>query len=248
MAKYIWKVWLRQNRLTPDPSDYVAEVDTAGVTRSQQDIIDRIIAEGSEIKPETIKAILDRANAVKHDFILAGYGVFDGFVHLAPRIDGSWRGNETYTGGKHKTTVDAFLAKSMHDDLKQVGVEVLGIADSGARIMLVTDVATQKTDGTITPGDDILIAGDKIKVVGLPQPDGVTEPGIGVFFVPADGNEPIEAVRISENQPSRLVARVPATLYEGEYTLRVVTRFTNGAVLLRDPRVIEYNLPLKVQL
>jgi hypothetical protein len=86
MAKFNWKVWLRPNKLTPNPTDFVAEVDTAGDTRRQQDIIDRIIAEGSEVKPETIKAILDRANAVKRDFILAGYGVFDDFIHLTPRV------------------------------------------------------------------------------------------------------------------------------------------------------------------
>jgi hypothetical protein len=246
MAKYTWKVWLRANNLTPDPNDYVAEVDTAGVTRTLQDIIDRLIAEGSEIKPETIRAIIERVNAIKRDFLLAGYSVFDEFIHIAPRVDGSWRGNETFTEGDHKVTVDSFLAKVIRDELKQIGVDVLGIAESGARIMLVTDIATQKEDGTITVGDDILIVGEKIKVLGLPQPEGAKEPGIGVFFAPADGSEAIEAVRISENQPSRLVARVPATLGEGQYTLRIVTRYT-GAVLLRDPRVIEYKQPLKVQ-
>jgi hypothetical protein len=219
MAKYTWKVWLRPNNLTPDPNDYVADVDTAGVTRTLQDIVDRMIAEGSEIKPETIRAIIERFNAVKRDFLLAGYSVFDDFIHIAPRVDGSWRGNQTFTEGDHKVTVDSFLAKLIRDALKQVGVDVLGTAESGARIMLVTDIATQKEDGTITVGDDILIVGDKIKVLGLPQPEGAKEPGIGVFFAPADGGEAIEAVRISENMPSRLIARVPATLPNVRWSL-----------------------------
>jgi hypothetical protein len=244
MAKFVWKVWLRPNRLTADPTDYIAEVDTAGNTRRQKDIIDRIVAEGSEIKAETIKAILDRANTVKQDFILNGYSVFDDFVQITPRITGAWTGKETFTEGKHKTTVDAVLSKAMHDELKQVGVEVLGVSEPGARIMLVTDVATGKTDGTITPGDDIVIAGDKIKVAGKPQPDGSLEPGIGVFFVSAQGDvEP--AARISENAPSKVVARVKADIAYGEYTLRIVTRFTGGNHLLKEPRVIDYEIPLK---
>jgi hypothetical protein len=246
MAKHIWKVWLRRNHLTSAVNDCVAEVDTAGVTRTLQDIVDRIVAEGSEIKPETIMAILERANAVKLDFLLAGYSIFDNFIHIAPRIDGSWRGNETFTEGKHKVTVDAFLAKFIREALKLIGVEVLGIADSGARIMLVTDIATKKTDGTVTAGDDIIIVGEKIKVVGLPQPDGSMEPGIGVFFAPSDGGAEVEAMRISDNQPSRLIARVPTNLSGGEYTLRVVTRYTSSSTLLRTPRVIEYNIPLTV--
>ncbi|MDR1119363.1 MAG: DUF4469 domain-containing protein [Dysgonamonadaceae bacterium] len=246
MAKFLWKVWLRLNKLTPNPTDYVAEVDTAGHTRRQQDIIERIAAEGSEVKSETIKAILDRANAVKREFLLEGYSVYDDFIHLTPRITGSWTGKETYTEGKHKATVDATLSKAMHEDLKTLGVEVLGVAESGARIMLVTDVATGKTDGTITPGDDIVIAGDKIKVVGLPQPNGSTETGINVFFVSAAGVA-TPATRISENMPSKVVARVPAALAKNaSYTLRIVTRFTAGVTLLKMPRVIEYDLPLNV--
>jgi hypothetical protein len=247
MSKYNWKVWLRLNKLTPNPTDYVAEVDTAGDTRRQQDIIDRITAEGSEVKPETIKAVLDRANAVKRDFLLAGYGVFDDFIHLTPRIDGAWSGRESFTEGKHRVTVDAILSKAMHEEFKQVGVEVLGVAESGARIMLVTDVATQLTDGTVTPGDDIVIAGDKIKLAGLPQPDGVMEPGIGVFFVLISSGDSMEAIRVSENLPARLVARVPTALAPGEsLMLHIVTRYSNGATLLREPRTIIYNLPLKV--
>ncbi|MDR1603124.1 MAG: DUF4469 domain-containing protein [Tannerella sp.] len=245
MAKFEWKVWLRPNVLTGDPTDYVAEVDTAGHTRQQADIIERMVAEGSEIKSETIKAILDRTNAIKRDFILRGYGVNDDFIHLTPRVPGSWTGTETYTEGKHRATVDAVLSRDMHEELKQVGVRVLGVADSGARIMLVTDVATGKTDGTLTLGDDIVIAGDKVKIVGLPQPDGSMEPGINVYFVTPDGVAATQAARISENMPSKVVARVPATLAEGIYTLRIVTRFAGGKIL-KTPRVIEYAVPLVV--
>jgi hypothetical protein len=244
MSKYQWKVWLRNNKLTDNPSDYIAEVDVAGNTRRQQDIIDRVVAEGSEVSAATIKAVIDRVNAVKQDFILSGYSVFDDFIHLTPRVTGSWEGTEKFTDGKHRITVDAVLSKEMHAELKEVGVHVLGIADSGVRIMLVTDVATGKTDGNVTPGDDIVIAGDKIKIAGLPQPDGSLEPGINAYFVATNG-EAAPALRISENRPSRIVARVPA-LDEGNYTLRIVTRYTRGSALLKEPRTVEYSLPILI--
>jgi hypothetical protein len=93
-------------------------VDTAGKTRRQQDIIDRIMEEGSKVKPETIKAITDRINAVKQQFILERYGVFDELVHLTLRILGpSWTGKETFPKRKHRLTVDASLSKAMHEEL-----------------------------------------------------------------------------------------------------------------------------------
>jgi hypothetical protein len=33
MAKYRWKVWLHSNKLTDNPNNYVAELDSAGATR-----------------------------------------------------------------------------------------------------------------------------------------------------------------------------------------------------------------------
>jgi hypothetical protein len=68
----------------------------------------------------------------------------------------------------------------MRAALKEVGVEVLGVKDGGAYIGLVTDTATGLTDGTITPGDDILIEGDKLRIA----PD---DDGLGVFFIDAAG-------------------------------------------------------------
>jgi len=244
MAKYRWKVWLLSNKLTDDPNDYVAELDTAGATRTQQHIIDRIMAQGSEVTPQTIKAILDRTNAVKRDFFLEGYSVNDGFSLVTPRVTGSWTGIETFKEGKHKRTADQIFTAYVRNELTDVEVEVLGVRDSGARIMLVTDVATGHTD-EMTLGDDLLIVGEKIKIVGLPQPDGSTEPGIGVFYENIDTHSVSPAERLSENMPSKVVARVPATLPPGSYRILIVTRYSNGATLLTVPRTIVYGTILK---
>jgi hypothetical protein len=79
--------------------------------------------------------------------------------------------------------VDASPAPELRAVLETVGVDVLGEKDSGALIGLVTDVTTGKTDGTITPGEDIVVTGDKLKVA--PEDDNT----LGVFFVNAAGAE-----------------------------------------------------------
>jgi hypothetical protein len=122
--------------------------------------------------------------------------------------------------------------------LGEVGVEVLGVKESGAYIGLVTDVATGKTDGTITPNEDIIIEGDKIKVA--PE-----EEGYGVFFADEGGTETPVTHRLTENNPKKVIARVPA-LAAGTYTLKVVTRFSQSNFLLKEPRNIIYSQPLTV--
>jgi hypothetical protein len=110
---------------------------------------------------------------------------------------------------------------------------LLGVKDGGAYVGLVTDTATGLTDGTITPGDDILVEGDKLRRL----PDG--EAGLGVFFVDVSGTAIPVTRRLTQNDPKKLIVRVPA-LAPGQYTLRIATRFSNSKTFLTEPRIIEY--------
>ncbi len=56
----IWKVWLRPNLLTKDVgNDYTAEVSTVGKTLRNENIAQRIIDEGSEIKYDILLSIIN---------------------------------------------------------------------------------------------------------------------------------------------------------------------------------------------
>jgi hypothetical protein len=102
---------------------------------------------------------------------------------------------------------------------------------------LVTDISTGKTDGTITPGEDIIATGDKVKTA----PEG--EEGLGVFFVDANGVEYPLTYKMTENIPKKIVFRVPA-LSACVYTLKVVTRYSSSSAPLRQPRSITCEFPL----
>ena len=214
-TKY-WKVWLTPNLLTKDiDNDYIAEVSTSKQTLRNEDIAQRIVDEGSEIKYDTLLSIINQHDRIIREAVCDGYSVLTGVGQYSPRVTGSW------------------IGKSANFD-KEGG---------GAAIGLVTDTLTEATDGTITPGEDILIEGAKIKIVGDPEL-------CGVYFVPRDApEETIYKVdrRLTQNNPSSIIARVPATITPGSYTLRIVTQYTNsGSTLLKEPRTIEYELPLVV--
>jgi hypothetical protein len=241
--KYFWKIWLRPNLLTKDvDNDYIAEVSTAGNTLHNEDIARQIVKERSELRYETILSILSERDSVVRDAVLSGSSVQDGNIHLAPRVAGKWTGTDpTFDTKEHKITFDATPTVEFRKALdEEVGVEVLGKkADGGSVIGLVTDVFTGKTDGTITRGGDIIITGGKIRIA----PDG--EEDLGVFFLDVNGERYSLAYPITENNPKRIVCRIP-DLPDGVYTLEIVTRFTSGNNLLKQPRTIVYGLPLKV--
>ena len=156
---------------------------------------------------------------------------------------GKWIGpNPSYDPDKHRLTFDATMTAEMRKLLgDDVDVEVLFVqAGGGAFVGLVTDVTTRLSDGTITPDGDLIIHGEKIKVA----PDD--EQGLGLSFVDEAGTDIPLTHPLSQNGPKVIRCRVPASLTAGTYTLKIVTRYSTGQVLLNHPRTILYPRPLTV--
>lgn len=241
-TKFFWKVWLRANLLTKDvDNDYIAEVSTVNETRRNEDIASRILEVGSEISYDTILSVLNRSDNVVRSMLQSGQSVQTGVCRLSPRVSGTWLGsNATFDPAVHKITLDIVPTAEMREALTSVGVEVLDVKGSGAYIGLVTDTATGLTDGTITAGDDILIEGDKIRIA--PDDDDT----LGVFLVDSTGKATKVTRRLTQNDPKTVLARVPA-LPAGDYTLRIVTRFSNASTSLKEARTIVYARLLTVK-
>ena len=243
MANYtkFWKVWLRLNLLTKDvDNDYTAEVSTMKNSLRNEDIAQRIVNEGSESKYATLLSIINQHDRIIREAVMDGYSVLTKTCQYTPRVLGPWIGSSAkFDPEIHKVTLDITLSSEMREALSHVGVEVLTVKDSGANIGLVIDTVTGLSNDTITPGDDIRIEGEKIRVSGEAA-------GVGVFFIASDGTEHPVTRRLTTNDPKCLLARVPSDLADGQYTLRIVTQFSNTTTLLKEPRTIEYERPLTV--
>jgi hypothetical protein len=156
-------------------------------------------------------------------------------------VQGAWIGSDArFDPQTHKITLDMMPSAEMREALKQVGVEVLGVKDGGAFIGRVTDGPTGRTDGVITPYEDLIIEGAKLKIA--PDDDDT----MGVFFVSDSGSSMKVTQRMLQNDPKKLIVRTP-DLSSGKYTLQVITRFTSGSTLLKEPRTITYENKLTVQ-
>ena len=242
VSKFFWKVWLKLNLLTKDvDNDYIAEVSTIGSTSRNEDIARTIIEEGSEIKYDTLLSILNQSDSIKRRMLQSGNSVQDGVSRISPRVSGSWLGSSANFDPKiHKITLDMSPCAEMRDALTQVGVEVLGIKDSGAFIGLVTNALNGATDGIVFMNEDIIIEGDKLKI--MPEDD----PDLGVFFVYEDGVEFRVDRRLTQNDPKKIITRVPIPIPTGKHTLRIKTKFSSSSQLLKEARVIDYEKKLTV--
>ena len=110
----------------------------------------------------------------------------------------------------------------------QVHVNVVGERPSAAFIATGEDVATRAEGNVTQPGSIYTVTGKKIKVEG-------TDEAVGVYFVSSDGQE-TRVTQLAVNNPSQVVF---VSLENGTYTLRIVTQYSGGGKLLKEPRTIE---------
>jgi hypothetical protein len=122
-----------------------------------------------------------------------------------------------------------------------VKVEILGVADAGARLDQVIDVKTGSVNDIITPGRNLRILGHKIKIAGENALNGVT-------FTWANGSTSLKVPKedIVVNTPSEVMIVVPATLTAQKYQLKLTTQFS-GANLLKAPRTVVFDKTLTVK-
>ena len=188
--EYYWKVWLRPNLLTKDDdNDYIAEVLTQKDTLHNENIANAIIKEGSEIKYDTLLSIIKQRDRIVREHLMMGYSLLTEVCQYTPRITGPWGGETAkFDPAIHKLTLDIVPSAEMRDALSKVGVEVLGAKSEVGRIGMVTDTFTGLSNGSITPNEDILIEGDRIRINGA-------DSSVGIFFVSEDGEKVTHAKR-----------------------------------------------------
>ena len=240
--KFVWEVHLRPNTLTKDNDrDCIADVHAHAATQRNEDIAEIITKERSEFRKETIINILNMRDKAVKDLIQEGLSFMDGLVQISPRVSGVWETeNSSYDEKIHKRTVDLVPTTDLRTALDAIGVKVLGAKEETARITEITDTATGLKDGSLTIGDDIIIEGSKIKV-------DETDPAQGVFFKAENGTEYKTNRRLSVNNPSQIIARIPKEVPEGKVEVIVRTKFSTGNKTLLQIREIVYGYPCKAK-
>lgn len=238
---HYWEFTLRDNPLTKDNTeDCIAEVKSGPKTLRKEDMAKEIKRTGSELKLQTILSVVSQDSEIILEALLDGNSVITDLFQITPRIIGPFDSPEAQFDPKiHHLTFDIVPTKMVRESLKKVKVLNNGAKGEVSRINLVSDAITRQTGAPIIPGKFIRIEGDRIRIVG-------DEAVVGVFFVSEDGSKTVKAdAGYIQNDPKCVVALVPQ-LADGKYTMRIVTNFSQGNFLLKEPRTIEYKRPLQV--
>lgn len=239
-----WEFDLEEYTMTTDiQEDYVARMKTRR-SLGEEDLINEIVAERTDIRPETLRMCNQLMGDKLIEMVSDGHIVATRSATYTPTIPGIFMGTSgAVDASKNIPVVNVTPSAAMRENLKLVKLKYSGLVRTmgGARIGLVRDVTTDKTDGTITPGGLLDVTGNKIRCV-----DAKGE-GLGaVRFLKADTREEVATVTLlGINDPKRLMFNVPA-LADGAYILQIETWFSNSAVLLKQARIIDYPITLYV--
>jgi hypothetical protein len=237
------EVYLYENFLTPDLTDYSARVET---TRSLglRDVCESSVSRGgADIKAPAMFHAGELIFKEMAYLLCDGFSINFGYFSISLKIRGVFNSpTDTFDPKRHSLMFQMTPGIQLRSELSNIQIKMMGVKKNAAYIALVTDTFTGLEDGTVTKGEDILIQGTRIRVL----PDDKSDPQVGIFFIGEDGSSTAVSRRLTQNDPSRVIARVPNIL-PGSYTLRIVTRYTsNKGVLLKNPLTVDYDRPLIV--
>jgi hypothetical protein len=173
------------------------------------------------------------------------YQVCDGFTtnlgyfSIHPNVGGVFKTpNEGHDHQKHPITFRFGTLAKLRALVKNLDVEVEGIADTHGYIMEFTDVATGAVNDTYSTTGMFAITGYKLKVEG-------DHPDVGVYLEMVGGPAKLKSSKLAENTQSKLIGTFPSGP-SGDYKVVIKTQYTSSGKFLKEFRTIESNFTVHI--
>ena len=181
----------------------------------------------------------DLVEGVKQFFDEAAYQLCDGFAvntgyySIHPNVGGTFNNtSEIHDHKKHPVTFRFRTGRKLRRLIEHIAVDIEGIADTSGYIDEFIDAEEDSINAHYLPGNQFIIHGHKIKVVG-------DDPSVGVYFVPVnDPSKTKKATRIAENTSTKIIGVAPGT-GDSPVRIEIHTQFEGSATrFLKNVRII----------
>lgn len=208
---------LRENMLTSDPDDRMAQVVDAR-TYTQDDIIREIVKRGSSLTEADIVAYQKLEVEVVRDIIADGGNVNTPLMNTSFSITGVFTGqSDVFDKARHAVKLNINPGTALRDAAAQLKPQKVDASPTDPYITGVCDKVTGDT-ALVRVGNVIELTGSRLKFDAEDEEQGV-------FAITATGETKCD--RVIENKPARLLVILPATFEPGAFTLEVRTRVTS---------------------
>ena len=214
---------LYKNSLMDDPGAYWATIRSRGTCDMEQ-VVDRIIQQGSTVTRADIASVLEDYQIAIENLLLEGNRVNTPLANFKASMRGTFAGKlDTFDANRHELRAAISPGRRLRNAiLKRAKVAKQEATTPSPNPEQYVDLDSDEIDGLITPGGMGQLIGHRLKFDG-------SDPGQGIFFVDAYGDEARVQV-VGRNMPGDLMFKVPPDLAPGSYRLEVRASFGDETV------------------
>lgn len=234
--KYTFNTQLTDNTVTKDDkNDKILTLVSSG-SADKQRIISEIVALNSGLERETIEAVINLEQRVVKKMILTGYHVNMGLYQAVAQCTGVVE-NKTWNPEKNSIYASFTQGTDMREAIRQTSINIIGEKGNAMYVAGTLDTSTRATNTSATAGRNFTVSGSMLRVVG-------DDPTVGITLTDSKGVvTQIPKDLWGTNDPSKLMFIIPASLTNGQYTLKITTQFGgNSKTLLKVPKSVEQTI------
>lgn len=214
MANNVINYALRENLLTADPDDCMAQVVDVR-TYTQDDITKEMVKRGTSLTEADIAAYQKLEVEVYKDIIAGGGSLNTPLINTSFSITGVFTGmTDSFDKSRHAIKLNVNAGAALKEAAAQAKAQKTEAASTDPYITSVTDKVTGDS-GTVKTGSVMELTGSRLKF-------DASDAEQGVFALTANGTVRCEPV--IENKPARLLVMLPASIEAGDFTIEVRTK------------------------
>ena len=243
MANILHKIraYLYKYTLNKEDEEYVAR---AAMERSLgiKEICESAVARGgANTTPgamrHNVEMFLEEMTYLLCDSYSVNLGYFTAKVNIKGKFN---KTDTTFDPQRHSLYFTLCQGELMSKHIDRVDVRLMGLAKCGAIIDQVTDVKSGSVNGILTPGRNLKIRGQKIKLAG-------DDAAVGIYFHNIDTGAvvKIDDRSVVVNSCAGMIIDIPP-LTAGSYHLEILTQYS-GSFILKTPRSAFFDRPLVVE-
>ncbi|MDE6705725.1 MAG: DUF4469 domain-containing protein [Treponemataceae bacterium] len=233
------KYSLRENLLTADPDDCMAQVQDVR-SYSQDEVIDLMMRRGTTLTRADVAAVLQVYTEVVGELTADGSAVNTLLFNTSFSVGGVFSSMaDTFDKSRHSVSVNVNAGSALRDAVKSVRTEKTEGANTDPYITEAADVVSGAVNATLTAGGILRLTGSRLKF-------DASDATQGVFLVPEGAGEAVRCAVVAENKPARVMVMIPADIAPGTYYAEVRSRFMGNSQAGKTLKSGRFGKPLEV--
>ena len=233
---------LVRNWLTDRPDDHSAQTRSMK-SLDKEAIVTRMLNKNATFKRTDILAVLDCFEETVVETLIKGDSVNLPLFNTLFSISGVFENQkDSFDKNRHKLKINLTKGVLLRETEKYVRFEKTDANCPQPQILEVKDTVSKTVNEKLTPKGVVELRGHNLKIDG-------NDPSCGLWFVCSRGKEKgteSKAEILIENKPSKIIAMIP-DLKSTNYRIKIVTQFTVGGRLLKNPKSFVYLKSLRVK-